>query len=136
MGTNFATIRVIASVQSGSQKMGKSRYVTCGVWSKRGLCRSECKSVNSAQLYYRKRLVFDWKKATIIRVVAPVSLVVKNFAIAPVPSCRSTFMASALKENHVIGSNEYKSIISTRIGLSVSRPFYNMTVSAVTRTLV
>jgi len=36
----------------------------------------------------------------------------------------------------VIGSNECKSLISTRIGLSVSRSFYNMAVSAVTRALV
>jgi len=45
-------------------------------------------------------------------------------------------MAPALKEDHVIGSNECKSVISTRSGLSVSRSFYNMAVSAVTRALV
>ena len=36
----------------------------------------------------------------------------------------------------MIGSNECKSVISTRNGLSVSRSFYNMAVSAVTRALV
>jgi len=35
----------------------------------------------------------------------------------------------------VIGSNECKSVMSTRIGLSVSRSFYNMAVSSVTRAL-
>jgi len=55
---------------------------------------------------------------------------------APVQSCRSTFMARALKEDHVIGSNECKSVISTTSGLSVSRSFYNMAVSAVTMALV
>ena len=39
-------------------------------------------------------------------------------------------MDPALKEDHVIGSNECKSVISTRSGLSVSRSFYNMAVSA------
>jgi len=45
-------------------------------------------------------------------------------------------MAPALKKDHVIGSNECKSVISTRSALSVSRSFYNMAVSAVTRALV
>ena len=64
------------------------------------------------------------KNAAIIRVVAPIQ------------SCRSTSMAPALKEDHVIGSNECKSVISTGCCLSVSRSFYNMVVSAVTRSLV
>jgi len=45
-------------------------------------------------------------------------------------------MAPALKEDHVIGSNECNSVISTRSGLSVSRSFYNTAVRAVTRELV
>jgi len=45
-------------------------------------------------------------------------------------------MAPAIKEDHVIGTNECKSVISTRIGLSVSRSFYNMAVSVVSRALV
>ena len=45
-------------------------------------------------------------------------------------------MVPALKEDHVIGSNECKSVISTRSGLNVSRSFYNMAVSAITRELV
>ena len=53
----------------------------------------------------------------------------------PVQSCRSTSMAPALKEDDVIGSNDCKNVISTS-GLSVSRSFYNMAVSAVTRALV
>ena len=55
---------------------------------------------------------------------------------APVQTCRSTFMAPKLKEDQVIRSNECKSVISTRIGLSVSLSFYNMAVSSVTRALV
>ena len=46
------------------------------------------------------------------------------------------FMAPTLNEDHVIVSNECKSVIITRSCLSISRSFYNMTVSAVTRALV
>jgi len=45
-------------------------------------------------------------------------------------------MAPALKEDHVIGSNECKSVISTTSSLIVSRSFYNIAVGAVTRALV
>ena len=49
-------IRKKAAVQVGNvppynlvvEKMGKNRHFTCGVWSKSGLSRSECKSVISS----------------------------------------------------------------------------------------
>ena len=72
----------------------------------------------------------------------PYNLVIQKVAVqfgsmrTPVQSYRITSMTPVLKEDNVIGSNECKSVISTRSGLSVSRSFYYMAVNAVARDLV
>ena len=141
-GNKAAIIRVVAPVQSGSQKMGRSPQ------NSKPPPAVQSGSVAPYSLvvkYVQKPSNSEIKNAAVkfgsVR-VSPYSPLVKKFAVqfgsmcALVQSCKSSFMAPALKEDIVIGSNECKSVVSTRSGLSVSRSFYNMAVCAVTRELV